>query len=82
MSSRRRGARAGALGPGPARYFTRTRLRRSPPAYERSPSTVLVVDDEKNMRFPSRWMLADEGHAVRAVESAEEGPHPPRRENS
>jgi len=33
---------------------------------------VLVVDDEKNMRLSLQTMLMDEGHAVRAVESAEE----------
>jgi DNA-binding NtrC family response regulator len=33
---------------------------------------VLVVDDEKNMRLSLRTVLADEGYAVRAVESAEE----------
>jgi DNA-binding NtrC family response regulator len=33
---------------------------------------VLVVDDEKNMRLSLQTMLTDEGHAVRAVESAEE----------
>jgi two-component system NtrC family response regulator/two-component system response regulator AtoC len=32
---------------------------------------VLVVDDEKNMRLSLKTMLADEGYAVRAVESAE-----------
>ena len=34
---------------------------------------VLVVDDEKNMRRSLQTMLADEGYAARAVESAEEG---------
>jgi DNA-binding NtrC family response regulator len=34
---------------------------------------VLVVDDEKNMRLSLQTMLGDEGYAVRAVESAEEG---------
>ena len=33
---------------------------------------VLVVDDEKNMRASLKTVLADEGYAVRAVESAEE----------
>ncbi len=33
---------------------------------------VLVVDDEKNMRLSLQTMLMDEGHGVRAVESAEE----------
>jgi len=33
---------------------------------------VLVVDDEKNMRLSLKTVLADEGHPVRAVESAEE----------
>lgn len=33
---------------------------------------VLVVDDEKNMRRSLQTMLADEGYAVRAAESAEE----------
>lgn len=33
---------------------------------------VLVVDDEKNMRLSLQKMLADEGYAVRGVESAEE----------
>jgi DNA-binding NtrC family response regulator len=33
---------------------------------------VLVVDDEKNMRLSLQTMLKDEGHAARAVESAEE----------
>jgi len=33
---------------------------------------VLVVDDEKNMRLSLQTVLQDEGHAVRAVESAEE----------
>ena len=32
---------------------------------------VLVVDDEKNMRASLQTLLMDEGHAVRAVESAE-----------
>jgi DNA-binding NtrC family response regulator len=32
---------------------------------------ILVVDDEKNMRLSLQTMLADEGYAVRAVESAE-----------
>ena len=32
---------------------------------------VLVVDDEKNMRLSLKTLLADEGYAVRAVESAE-----------
>ncbi len=34
---------------------------------------VLVVDDEKNMRLSLQTLLGDEGYAVRAVESAEEG---------
>ena len=34
---------------------------------------VLVVDDEKNMRSSLSTLLKDEGYAVRAVESAEEG---------
>ena len=34
---------------------------------------VLVVDDEKNMRRSLQTVLADEGYAARAVESAEEG---------
>lgn len=34
---------------------------------------VLVVDDEKNMRRSLQVMLGDEGYAVRAAESAEEG---------
>jgi len=34
---------------------------------------VLVVDDEKNMRVSLQTMLKDEGYAVRAVESAEDG---------
>ena len=34
---------------------------------------LLVVDDEKNMRLSLQTMLGDEGYAVRAVESAEEG---------
>jgi two-component system, NtrC family, response regulator len=34
---------------------------------------VLVVDDEKNMRLTLQTVLKDEGYAVRAVESAEEG---------
>ncbi len=33
---------------------------------------VLVVDDEKNMRLSLKKVLADEGYAVRAVDSAEE----------
>jgi len=33
---------------------------------------VLVVDDERNMRRSLQTMLADEGYAVRAAESAEE----------
>ncbi len=34
---------------------------------------LLVVDDEKNMRVSLSTLLKDEGYAVRAVESAEEG---------
>lgn len=34
---------------------------------------VLIVDDEKNMRRSLETMLRDEGYAVRAAESAEEG---------
>jgi len=34
--------------------------------------SVLVVDDEKNMRLSLQTVLKDEGYAVRAVESAEE----------
>jgi len=34
---------------------------------------VLVVDDEKNMRLSLRTLLAEEGYAVRDVESAEAG---------
>src|SRR5512136_2168594 len=34
---------------------------------------LLVVDDEKNMRLSLQTLLGDEGYAVRAVESAEEG---------
>ncbi|MDB6108626.1 MAG: Transcriptional regulatory protein ZraR [Pedosphaera sp.] len=34
--------------------------------------TVLVVDDEKNMRLSLKTVLADEGYKVQAVESAEE----------
>jgi DNA-binding NtrC family response regulator len=34
---------------------------------------ILVVDDEKNMRLSLQTVLKDEGYAVRAVESAEEG---------
>jgi DNA-binding NtrC family response regulator len=33
---------------------------------------VLIVDDEKNMRRSLQTMLADEGYAVRAAESAEQ----------
>jgi DNA-binding NtrC family response regulator len=33
---------------------------------------VLIVDDEKNMRLSLRTVLADEGYAVQAAESAEE----------
>ncbi|MDB6018332.1 MAG: Transcriptional regulatory protein ZraR [Pedosphaera sp.] len=33
---------------------------------------VLVVDDEKNMRLSLKTVLTDEGHSVRAVESAED----------
>src|SRR5882672_1554090 len=33
----------------------------------------LVVDDEKNMRLSLKTLLTDEGYAVRAVDSAEEG---------
>ncbi len=33
---------------------------------------VLIVDDERNMRRSLQTMLADEGYAVRAAESAEE----------
>lgn len=33
---------------------------------------VLVVDDEKNMRLSLKTMLADEGYATQAAESAEE----------
>ena len=33
---------------------------------------ILVVDDEKNMRLSLDAILAGEGYAVRAVESAEE----------
>ena len=35
--------------------------------------SVLVVDDEKNMRRSLQTVLGDEGYAARAVESAEEG---------
>jgi len=35
--------------------------------------SVLVVDDEKNMRLSVRTLLEDEGYEVRTVESAEEG---------
>jgi len=35
--------------------------------------SVLVVDDEKNMRLSLQTILGDEGYVVRAVESAEEG---------
>ena len=35
--------------------------------------SVLVVDDEKNMRLSLQTMLNVEGYAVQAVESAEEG---------
>jgi DNA-binding NtrC family response regulator len=34
---------------------------------------VLVVDDERNMRLSLETVLADEGYAVRSVESAEAG---------
>jgi DNA-binding NtrC family response regulator len=34
--------------------------------------TVLVVDDEKNMRLSLKTVLTDEGYKVQAVESAEE----------
>ena len=34
---------------------------------------LLVVDDEKNMRASLSTLLKDEGYAVRAVDSAEEG---------
>ena len=34
---------------------------------------LLVVDDERNMRLSLETVMADEGYAVRAVESAEEG---------
>ena len=34
--------------------------------------SVLVVDDEKNMRLSLQTVLKDEGYAARAVESAEE----------
>ena len=34
---------------------------------------VLIVDDDKNMRRSLSTMLTDEGYAVRAAESAEEG---------
>jgi DNA-binding NtrC family response regulator len=35
--------------------------------------SVLVVDDEKNMRLSLQTVLKDEGYAARVVESAEEG---------
>ena len=35
--------------------------------------SVLIVDDEKNMRSSLQTMLKDEGYVARAVESAEEG---------
>jgi len=35
--------------------------------------SVLVVDDEKNMRLSLQTMLNVEGYAVQAVESAEQG---------
>jgi DNA-binding NtrC family response regulator len=35
--------------------------------------SVLVVDDEKNMRLSLQTMLKDEGYTARTVESAEEG---------
>jgi DNA-binding NtrC family response regulator len=35
--------------------------------------SVLVVDDEKNMRLSLQTVLKDEGYVARAVESAEEG---------
>jgi len=35
--------------------------------------SVLVVDDEKNMRLSLQTVLGDEGYTARAVESAEEG---------
>lgn len=38
-----------------------------------TPLPVLVVDDEKNMRLSLQTVLNDEGYAIRAVESAEEG---------
>jgi DNA-binding NtrC family response regulator len=34
---------------------------------------VLIIDDEKNMRFSLQTVLGDEGYAVKAVESAEAG---------
>ena len=34
--------------------------------------SVLVVDDEKNMRLSLQTVLKDEGYVARAVESAEE----------
>ena len=34
--------------------------------------SVLVVDDEKNMRLSLQTVLNDEGYAVRAIETAEE----------
>ncbi|MGA1238115.1 MAG: sigma-54-dependent transcriptional regulator [Limisphaerales bacterium] len=34
---------------------------------------LLVVDDERNMRLSLETVMTDEGYAVRAVESAEEG---------
>src|SRR5437667_11756832 len=34
---------------------------------------VLVVDDEKNMRLSLKKVLADEGYAVRVLDSAEAG---------
>jgi DNA-binding NtrC family response regulator len=36
------------------------------------PPTVLVVDDEKNMRLSLQTVLKDEGYGVHAVETAEE----------
>jgi len=35
--------------------------------------SVLVVDDEKNMRLSLQTVLGDEGYSVRLVESAEAG---------
>jgi DNA-binding NtrC family response regulator len=66
-------SRWAAMGQGAAQPGTAVATRLARPLMSIPLPPILVVDDEKNMRASLKTVLGDEGYAVTAVESAEEG---------